>query len=192
MKHRQRGHAPILAVLAAGMIATTAAQAVNLGFEDLPHDGEMQGVGDIVAAKGFILTYAPAPGEPDPVGFHSVAKSWRFNGRSTALNSNSCSSVVTLRSQTNLPFRLRSIDLAALNGDKDVVVSFLGITADSQYLRTTLLLAPNTVWKTYKLPETYTNLLEARWIQGDCIINLPHMFDNIRVHTLVAPDTADD
>ncbi|MBW8829629.1 MAG: hypothetical protein JF606_09395 [Burkholderiales bacterium] len=177
----------LAATLAIAGFATPAVQAARLTFEELPHADELTGVGPIVQSKGFILTYNPAPGEAYPVGFMSVGPSWRFNGRSTALLSNSCTSIVTLRADTNVPITLHSIDLAPNNGDEGAAVTFLGLKTDNTYVRTTIVLSPKAVWKTYRLPDTFSNLQEARWVQGDCFINPPHMFDNVRVHPTTQP-----
>ncbi len=171
-----------LGITLAGLVLGTSAHAAVLTFEDLPHEYELQGVGDMVLSKGFVFKYAPAPGEPYPVGFFSVGSMWRFNGRSTALVANSCSATVTLTSEDNNPITLESIDLAELNGDTNVSVSFEGVTSEGTVVRKDVQLKDRRTWQTVHFPETFKKLQFVRWTQGDCINNPPHMFDNVRVH----------
>lgn len=160
---------------------STSADAAILTFEDLPHDYELQGVGDVIFSKGFTLQYTPAPGEPYPVGFMSVGSMWQFNGRSTALAANSCSATTTLRAEDNNPITLVSMDLAELNGDTDVSVSFEGVTSEGLVVQKTIELKNRRVWQTVHFPNSFKNLQFVRWTQGDCILNKPHMFDNVRI-----------
>ena len=170
-------HAATLALAA----TCVPASAALLTFEDLPHEYELQGVGDAVYAQQFVIQYAPAAGEPYPVGLFSVGKMWRFNGRSTALVANSCSATVTLKADDNNPVSLVSIDLAELNGDPDVRVDFEGVTTDGQIVQHGWNLNSRRVWQTVYFPFTFRRLQYVRWTQGDCIVNKPHMFDNVRV-----------
>lgn len=79
------------------------------------------GAGNTVSSKGFTFAYAPAPGEPYPVGFHFVGTSWRFNvGVSIALVANSCTALAVLQSDTHTPFTLNAIELGELNGPGQV------------------------------------------------------------------------
>ncbi len=163
--------------------AIVNAQSTLLNFEELPNDYELQGVGDVVFTQGYTLHYTPAADEPYPVGFHSVGAQWPYNGRSTALLANSCSAVTTLTSQLNNPIRLMSIDLAALNGDDAVSVSFEAVTMDGDVVRHEAILDGRKTWQTVRLPPSFKRLQLVRWIQGDCMNNPPHMFDNIRVRS---------
>jgi hypothetical protein len=172
-----------LAFTIASLVAIcTPIHAAVLTFEELPHEQELQGVGDVVLSKGYVLQYSPAPGEPYPVGFHSVGSTWRFNGRSTALAANSCAATTTLKSEDNNPITLASIDLAELNGDANVTVSFEGVTSEGAVVRKRVELKDRRTWQTVHFPNTFKNLQFVRWSQGDCINNQPHMFDNVRVH----------
>jgi hypothetical protein len=192
MKTQQRMRVALSVACLVGTLASTEAQAVRLGFENLPHDQELQGVDQVVQAKGYMLWYEPALGDQFKQ-FMVVGKTWRYNGRSAALSSPGCASYATLSSETNLPFTLRSIDLAPLNGDPGGAVTFHAVKADLSQLWFSFVLSADTTWKTYKFPETFTNLIGVNWIQGDCrAINPPHMFDNIRVHTTAAPEPEDD
>lgn len=186
----QRIRARITAVAAAAAVLGFAqsAQAVRLGFENLPHSEDMTGVGDVVSHMGFTLTYSAAPGEQYPVGFFVMGPSWRSNGRSAALQANSCSAITTMQNDMNLPFTVRSIDLAAGNGDDGAAVTFVAMTTTYTYVHHTFVLDGPT-WKTYRLPEKFTNLLYVKWVQGDCLVNPVHMFDNVRVHPTAQPDT---
>lgn len=181
MSKRSRLH--VIACASLLCIVCLPAAAVTIDFEELPHADELAGAGDVYSHKGFTLTYAPAPGEPYPVGFHIVGPTWRFNGRSVAFLTNSCSGTATLTADDNNPLTLKAIDLAALNGDPNTTVSvtFVGTTAEGGTVTQTVALEGKKVWKRYQLPETFRNLRSVTWAQGDCIVNMPHMYDNIRV-----------
>ena len=163
--------------------ACLPAQAVVIDFEDLPHADELTGAGTIYFSKGFTLSYAPAPGEPYPVGFTTVGPSWRFNGRSAALTANSCSATTTLVAGDNNPVTLKAIDLAALNGPggNPISVTFVGLTSNGTTVQETIELGGKKTWKKYNFPHTFKNLQSVTWTQGDCSVIPPHMFDNIRV-----------
>ena len=152
---------------------------VVVDFESLPHEYELEGVGDIVSEHGFTFVYSPAPDEPYPVGFFSVGPSWAFNLRSTALNSNSCSSTVSLVADNSQTFSINSIDLAPLNGDEEVLVTFTGFRSRGANVSHTMRLKHSSGWKTFKFPGSFRNLEMLSWKQGDCVINKPHMFDNL-------------
>lgn len=171
-----------LGVTLFALVLTITAHAELLTFEELPHEQELQGAGDIVVSKGFILQYAPAPAEPYPVGFTTVGPSWRFNGRSTALIANSCSAITTLTAQDSKPITLRSMDLAPVNGDRNVSISFQGTTTTGFFVQKHVELRSNRTWQTINFPATFRNLTQVQWVQGDCIINPPHMFDNIQIY----------
>lgn len=170
-------------VVCAAVIGLTSSPAIAevIDFEDLPHTDELTGAGTVYSSKGFTLTYAPAVGEPYPVGFTTVGPSWQFNGRSAAFTANSCSATTTITADNNNPLTLKSIDLAALNGDINVYVDFIGTKADGTTVQETIQLVGKKVWKKYHLPPEFHNLQSVTWVQGDCIVNQPHMFDNINV-----------
>ena len=155
--------------------------AVNINFNDITSTGELAGVGPTYSAKGYTFHYAPATGEPYPTYFFVVNPEWRFNGRSPALVANSCTATTRLVADDNNPFDLKSIWLAPLNGDKGAVVTLIGIKADNTLVRTNFVLDDRKVWKRYNFPATFTNLQYAMWVQGDCVVNPAHMFDNVRV-----------
>jgi hypothetical protein len=182
IKEKMKNKFSILATALMMLAFGESVQAAVLTFEELPHEYELQGVGNTVFSKRFVLQYAPAPGEPYPVGFTSVGAIWQFNGRSTALTANSCSATTTLTAEDNSPITLVSIDLAELNGDADVSVAFEGVTAEGSVVRKNVKLKERRTWQTVEFPATFRNLRFVRWTQGDCLKNPPHMFDNIRVH----------
>ena len=181
MKKICQKFAAISAIAFAVIGLPTQAQAVVIDFEELPHDQELQGAGDIVLSKGYQLTYAPAPDEPYPVGFHIVGPSWAFNGRSAALVANSCGATITMTAQDNNPFTLKSIDLAGLNGDANVAVAFTGITTNGATVQSVVNLSNQGNWQRIPFPPRFRNLHSVTWVQGDCITNFPHMFDNVSV-----------
>lgn len=186
MKKRAKQIAAVCATLIG--LTCPPALAVVIDFEDLPHSDELTGAGTVYSYNGFTLTYAPAVGEPYPVGFTTVGPSWRFNGRSAAFVANSCSATTTLTADDNNPLTLKSIDLAAHNGDIDVSVDFIGMKVDGSTVQETFQLVGKKVWKKYHLPREFRNLQSITWTQGDCIVTPPHMFDNINV----APTWKDD
>lgn len=170
-------------LLLASLAATiSTASATNITFEEFPHTDELQGAGNLLQSKGFNLAYAPAAGEPYSVGFTTVGPSWRFNKRSAAMVANSCGATTTLTAQDNNPLTLTAIDLAGLNGDTDVTVTFVGITAEGKTVQHHVKLSRHPGWQTIDFPHTFKNLQRVTWVQGDCIINKPHMFDNIHLH----------
>jgi hypothetical protein len=169
------------AIFASLVGASLPAMAVNINFNDIPYAGELAGVGPTYSAKGYTFHYAPATGEPYPTYFFVVNPEWRFNGRSPALLANSCTATTRLVADDNNPFNLKSIWLAPLNGEAGAVVVFIGIKADNTLVRTHFALVDRKAWKRYDFPSTFTNLQYATWLQGDCVVNPAHMFDNVRV-----------
>lgn len=173
------------AVAAASLaFASMAAHSITLDFEELPHADELQGVGDVVSSKGLVLSYAPAPGEPYPVGFQSVGATWRFNERSTALMANSCSAVTTMVAKNGRLMKLVSIDLDEANGDDHAEVTFEGTTADDSIVTHSVRLNGKSKWQTVRFPESFRQLKSLAWKQGDCINNPPHMFDNLQLRLI--------
>jgi hypothetical protein len=169
------------ALAASLLVASLPAMAVNINFNDIHAPGELAGVGPTYSAKGYTFHYAPATGEPYPTYFFVVNPEWPYNGRSPALQANSCTATTRLVADDNNPFTLKSIWLAPSNGDKGAVVSFIGIKADNTLVRTHFALDDRVAWKRYNFPATFTNLQYAMWVQGDCVVNPVHMFDNVRV-----------
>jgi len=162
-------------------VFSSPSMAVVLDFEDLAGSGELAGAGTVYFSQGYSLSYAAAPGEPHPVGFFAVGASWSFNGRSTAFVANSCSATTTLVADDNNPLTLQSIDLAALNGDKDVTVTFVGTTVLGTTVAETVPIAGRKVWMTHRFHKDFKHLQKVRWTQGDCTANPPSMIDNVRV-----------
>lgn len=166
-------------------LASAPAIADVITFEDLPHEYELQGVGDDVFTSGYRFNYMAAPDEPYPVGFHSVGSMWAYNGRSTALLANSCSAVTTLTADDNNPLTIDSIDLAPVNGDKESTVTFEGVRTDGSVVSRAFRMRGGPGWRTFIFPTTFANLQSVKWTQGDCIVNYPHMFDNVVVRRAV-------
>jgi hypothetical protein len=178
MKTANRLRAAIAAMLVA---ASLPAIAVNMKFNDIPYTGETAGVGPTYSAKGYTLYYAPAAGESFPTGLFVANPEWPYNGRSPALFANSCTATTRLAADDNNPFTLKSIWLAPLSGEKGGVVVFIAVKADNSQVRAHFALDDRTTWKRYNFPSTFTNLQYAMWVQGDCVVNPTHMFDNVRV-----------
>lgn len=174
------------AIVATLLGASLPAMAVNIKFNDIPYTGETAGVGPTYSEKGYTFHYAPAAGEPYPTYFFVANPEWPFNGRSPALFANSCTATTRLVADDNTPFDFKSIWLAPLAGDKGGVVTFIGIKADNTQVRTNFLLDVRKVWKRYDFPAVFTNLQYAMWVQGDCVVNPTHMFDNVRVSPTAA------
>lgn len=174
-----------LTVLAALAASALTASAATLRFDRHPGlipGQEMQGIGNDIFLKGYRLAYVAAPGEPYPVGFTAVDKSWRFNGRSVAIVANSCGATTTLTRDDNNPFSAEAIDLAPLNGDEKVRVRFRGVTPEGQQVEH-VVSNKAARWRTVDFPREFESLNSLTWWQGDCVANPPHMFDNIRVGT---------
>ena len=136
------------------------AHAAQLNFEDVLYaqwrsTQEIWGVGPEIYSKGYVLRYAPAPGEPYPTYFFAMGPKWSYNYRNTiAINANSCSASVTLVAQDNNPFNLQSIDLQELNGVESVGVSvtFTGYTSGQQTVTHSVTLNGTTDWETVEFP----------------------------------------
>ena len=152
-----------------------------IDFEEFPHEYELQGMETTVNSKGYSLSYTPASDEPYPTSLYIVGPSWRYNGRSSAMITNSCSATVKLTSYTNSPMTALSIDLDELNGDTSGSVTFIGITMDDTFIKKTVRLNGKPAWQRFYFPSIFRNLKSLSWDQGDCINNFPHMYDNIHV-----------
>jgi hypothetical protein len=163
------------------------AQAVVMAFDDLPmlsHQFELQGISDLntdLFYKGYRLVYAPAPDEPYPVGLAAVGPKWQFNGRSVALLINTCLGSLTISSEDNNPFSAKSIDLGTSNGDPSAAVTFFGTTPEGEVVTYSAQAGPALLWKRFEFPATFGRLQSLMWKQGDCINNMPHMFDNLEL-----------
>ena len=173
-----------------GCKALMAATAIFFGqsafsavidFEELDQTAELQGVSNPYLSKGFVLTYAPADGEPYPVGFFSVGPTWQYNTGTVAFTANSCSASTTLTSGDNNPLTLISIDLAELNGPGGTKVVFEGKTGLGHRVSQEFQLDGITGFQRFYFPDSFRNLRSVTWLQGDCVNDPPHMFDNIRV-----------
>lgn len=183
MNRRHSFRALALAACLAG--ASQAHALAVLDFQDLScaQTQELCGAGDTYGAKGFTLRYAPAAGEPYPVGFSAVGKLWRFNvNGSIAMEANSCSATTTLSNNKGATFSLLSIDLAEANGDSPSSVSFVAIKADGTRITKVVKLDGKVGWQRVSLPATFTKLKAVTWSQGDCVGNMPSMFDNVLVN----------
>lgn len=163
------------------MMNLSHAKPITLDFEELEHAAELQGTGDQLISKGYLFRYFPAAGEPYPVGFQTVGPTWRYNGRSAAVNPNSCGATVLMTGLDNNPFDLQAIDLAPLNGDPDVSVRFEGTTVYGEKVVLSVELRVDRGWQRIRFPGQFNRLTSVSWQQGDCLVNKPHMFDNISV-----------
>lgn len=164
--------------------AAQVCHSATLDFEDIEcaKTAELCGAGDIYVSKGFTLTYAPAFGEMYPTGFQAVGKLWQFNRKgSTAMNTNSCSATATLVANDNNPFTIYSIDLAELNGDGPGTAVLTGNRSDNTQVIVTFKLNRRTGWQRFSLPFRFQNLTSLVLTQGDCVNNMPYMYDNIIV-----------
>lgn len=168
-----------------GLIACAPlAHAAVLDFEDLvcAKNQSICNVGEVYRAKGHVLSYAPAPEDEHPVGFHVVGRQWAPNGGgSIAMLANSCNATTTLASQTGKPFSVLTMDLAEANADSPARVTFTGLKTDGTTVRLAVNLDGKPGWQRIVLPGTFYNLMSLQWVQGDCIDNKSHMFDNILV-----------
>lgn len=161
--------------------ASSPLMASMVNFEQVYAKDELQGAGNEIISKGFVFSYAPAPGEPYPVGFQYVGRVWRFNPGTTSVNPNSCSATATLTAENGGTFSLYSMDLAELNGDEVVSVTFEGTTASGAHVYQAFQLDGKIGFQNFKFDESFEHLQSVSWLQGDCIENMPHMFDNVAV-----------
>lgn len=174
----------------AGLAGMQLAQAVVLDFEDLTcaRTQPICNVGSVYASKGYTLRYAPAPDDERPVGFHAIGKLWAPNvGGSTAMLANSCNASTTLTAQSGKPFSVLALDLAEANADAPATVEFIGTKTDGTQVRMNAPLDGKPGWQRVVFPSAFYNLKTLTWVQGDCISNKSHMFDNILVMPGIAP-----
>lgn len=145
---------------------------------------ELEGVGTSFATKGFVFNYTPAPGEPYPVGFQLVGKSWLYNDGSTAFQSDSANSTITLTAADNSPFSVYTIDLAETNGAAGypaAIVNFEGTTVSGQKVYQVMHLDGVNGFENFKFSDQFRNLTSLSWQQGDNVTNGVHMLDNLFV-----------
>lgn len=179
-----RPHTTRLALAAGLAVCAPMAQAAVLDFEDkvCARNQPICNVGDVYRAKGYVLSYAPAPDDEHPVGLHVVGRQWAPNaGGSIAMLANSCNATTTLASQTGKPFSVLTMDLAEANADSPARVTFTGLKTDGTTVRLAVNLDGKPGWQRIVLPGTFYNLISLQWVQGDCVDNKSHMFDNILV-----------
>jgi hypothetical protein len=181
-----------LALTAACVCVTHSACAIVIDFEEFAQPQELWGAGNKVSSKGFTFAYTPASGEPYPVGFHFVGTSWRFNaGGSIALVANSCSASTVLQSDSNTPFTLNAIELGELNGPGQVTnVVFEATTATGQVVSYAVNIDGQTGVQRISFPQYFNNLTSVKWLQGDCLISPPYLFDNVVVNDSVTNNIA--
>lgn len=186
---RRRLAVHLLAALAC-LACAQAAQAVVLDFEDLScaWTQPICNVGSAYSSKGYTLRYAPAADDDHPVGFHAIGKLWAPNvGGSTAMLANSCNASTTLSAQSGKPFSVLALDLAEANADAPATVEFIGTKTDGTPVRMNALLDGKPGWQRVVFPSAFYNLKTLTWVQGDCVNNKSHMFDNILVMPGIAP-----
>ena len=177
-------HASRLALAAGLAVCAPLAQAAVLDFEDMvcARSQPICNVGEVYRAKGYVLSYAPAPDDEHPIGFHVVGRQWAPNvGGSIAMLANSCNAITTLASQAGKPFSVLTMDLAEANADSPSRVTFTGLKTDGTTVRLAVNLDGRPGWQRIVLPGTFYNLISLQWVQGDCVDNKSHMFDNILV-----------
>ncbi|MBI2731789.1 MAG: hypothetical protein HYX44_00250 [Aquabacterium sp.] len=187
---RRRRHAIHALVVLASLTGAQAAQAVVLDFEDLicARTQPTCHVGSVYASKGYTLRYAAAPDDDHPVGFQAIGKLWTPDaGGSTAMLANSCNASTVLTAQSGKPFSVLALDLAEANADAPVTVEFIGTKTDGTQVRMNAPLDGKPGWQRVVFPSAFYNLKTLTWLQGDCISNKSHMFDNILVMPGIAP-----
>ncbi len=174
----------VAAAVVVQMLAATAAVAgprVELTFEEFPHADDLQGSYQVLSvASGYQFLYAPAPGEPYPVGLQIVGPTYLYNKNgSAAVNPDTCAASVTLNRPDGLPFALKRISLSSLNGDLPVSVTFTGTTTGNEQVVHTVKIRHGDQWERFHFPDTFAHLSQVVWYQGDCVVNRPHMFDDV-------------
>jgi hypothetical protein len=105
------------------MIASMSAGAGVINFQELNDDAEVEGLGTVYTAQGFVFTYTPAPNEPYPTAWASIGSNYQFNNGTTAIVCNSDNATCSLKHRRNENFALLAIDLAEVNGDTNVPTS---------------------------------------------------------------------
>lgn len=173
-----------------GLMGSQSACATVLDFENIvcARTQPICNVGTRYAAKGYSLSYTPAADDERPIGFHAIGKLWAPNvGGSIAMLANTCNAATTLTADSGKPFSMLALDLAEANADSPSVVDFVGTKSDGTQVRMTATLDGKPGWQRVVLPSVFYNLVSLTWVQGDCINNKSHMFDNILVMPGIAP-----
>jgi len=154
------------------LIAAGISGATTITFDPLEHPGSsytymynmsyseggfvLNGVGDLGAPQQHSQFY---------LGSASLFSIWMVN-------------VITLRSQTNSPFSLESMDLAYLPGwGTGASVTFNGFDATSNLVATMTYSPVGSTWSTVNFGSSFEHIYAVSWEQSQP----PHQFDNIVV-----------
>lgn len=173
-----------------GLLLSQATGATVLDFENIAcaRTQPICNVGTSYSARGYTLRYTPAPDDEHPIGFHAIGRLWAPNvGGSIAMLANSCNASTSLTADSGKPFSLLALDLAEANADSPSVVEFVGTKSDGSQVRMTANLDGKPGWQRVVLPSVFYNLVSLTWVQGDCVNNKSHMFDNLLVMPGIAP-----
>lgn len=172
----------LLALFAVAAIFTvTSAQAlVVIDFESLQMTNNVVNyVGDICSYDGFELTnFSPGVG----LGTFGTLES-RFTG-STALFDDNADGGIRLNQIGDGPFDLLAINLASLNGNAPVNVTFVGtISGGGTVTQMFTFDGSPFLQQTFQFTG-FTNLTKVEWTQEAPY----HQFDNIVVNVVPEPD----
>lgn len=173
----------LLVLFAAATIFTvTSAQAVvTIDFESLDTaNNTVNYVGDTYSDDGFEFTsLSPGLG----LGTFGSLES-RFTG-STALFDDNADGVIRLNQIDDAPFDLLAINLASLNGDMPLDVTFVGtISGGGTVSQTFTIDSSPFVQQTFNFTG-FSNLTKVEWVQAPPY----HQFDNIVIDVVPEPDT---
>jgi hypothetical protein len=162
------------AVLALGLAAfgTSANAAVIIDFQSLEQLGDaFFNVGTSYSEDGFTFTQGPA--EPFQLAVFGNAES-RYPG-STALFNNTVGGSITLTKDGGGLFSISSIDLANLNSQTDVSVTFTGTYADLTTTQQIFNFNSFQALSTFAFNPSFSGLTSLRWTQDSPF----HQFDNV-------------
>ena len=169
----------MLTALALGSLVTLSARGdIIIDFEALKHvDTKVVSIGNTYSEKGFTLTET---GDNGFATFGTLER--RFSG-STALFDETAGGITTLVKDGGGSFNLKSIDLAELNGNGAVSVTFTAVqngggTASQTFTTDGIAFGA----ETFAFSSAFGAITSLSFVQ----VSPYHQFDNIRFGTLSA------
>ena len=165
------------------MAMSMSVSAGVINFQELNGEAEVEGLGTVYTAQGFVFTYTPAPNEPYPTAWASIGPNYQFNNGTTAIVCNSDNATCSLKHRRNETFALLAIDLAEVNGNGNAPtsVTFSGLTKAGKTVTHTVSLDGIMGFERFFFPASFRNLKEVTWQQGDNVNNGTHFLDNVVV-----------
>ncbi len=170
-----------MVMMVAVLVAPNVARAAIIDFESLEHSDGLNGFhGTSYTEDGFMITLIsggqlttfPTNGE-------------RFSG-STAMHNNGDGGITKLTREDGGPFDLFAIDLAELDGDFQVTVTFDGVLSGGGLVDQTFTFVFDGIPfgpQNFLFSPAFKNLAEVTWVQSFPF----HQFDNINASLVPLP-----